>query len=133
MLIRFIGDVHGHIDAYMRVRGNTPSFQIGDMGLGFPNTALPKGGEHRFIRGNHDDPAACRKHPNYAGDFGYDPDCDLFYMGGAWSIDGEWRKERMLHNPRQQTATERWVQFHPLETSGQRRLTKRASVLKHPT
>lgn len=85
----FIGDVHGKIQEYLalldrRVRGS--SIQVGDMGLGFEDVHLPTiSTMHQFIRGNHDDPALCQKHPNYAGEFGYDN--GLFVMGGAWSID----------------------------------------------
>jgi hypothetical protein len=98
--MRFIGDVHGHIGEYLRVRGEGPSFQIGDMGVGFPGRELPEHGrQHRFIRGNHDDPAACRTHSSYAGEYGFDSVASLFFLGGAFSIDWEWRKIRMRHDP----------------------------------
>jgi hypothetical protein len=42
---------------------------------------------HKFFRGNHDDPAKCRAHQNYLGDYGYLEDDKLFYVAGAWSID----------------------------------------------
>lgn len=94
--MRFIGDVHGHTVKYLQIRGEGPSFQIGDMGLGFPNVFLPKDrNNHVFIRGNHDDPAACRVHPDYAGDWGFDAEKSLFFMGGAYSIDQDWRKKNM--------------------------------------
>ena len=96
----FIGDAHGKIDALLRLIGGYPRttqiFQLGDMGLGFGATRLPERGPHfRWIRGNHDDPAQCRAHPNYLGDFGYLPDLQLFYLGGGFSIDHEWRREYM--------------------------------------
>ena len=95
----FIGDAHGKIDALLRLIAADPHttqiFQLGDMGLGF-GASLPKRGPHfRWIRGNHDDPAQCRAHPNYLGDFGYLPELRLFYLGGGFSIDHEWRKEWM--------------------------------------
>jgi DNA repair exonuclease SbcCD nuclease subunit len=46
-----------------------------------------------WIRGNHDDPTASRKHKNYLGEYGYIPKHKLFYVAGAWSIDFAWRKE----------------------------------------
>ena len=96
----FIGDAHGKIDALLRLIGGYPRttqiFQLGDMGLGFGATLLPERGPHfRWIRGNHDDPAQCRAHPNYLGDFGYLSDLQLFYLAGGFSIDHEWRREYM--------------------------------------
>lgn len=93
----FIGDVHSHIKEYLAVlehlNGET-SLQVGDMGVGFQGTHLPKlDSRHKFIRGNHDGPAACRLHPNYLGDVGYIAEKDLFYAGGGFSVDGELRKE----------------------------------------
>jgi len=98
--LAFIGDVHGKIDALLRLIGGYPRtthiFQLGDLGLGFGRTQLPERGPHfRWIRGNHDDPAQCRAHPNYLGDFGYLPELKLFYLGGGFSVDYEWRKEWM--------------------------------------
>jgi hypothetical protein len=96
----FVGDAHGKIDALLRLIGSYPCtahiFQLGDLGLGFGTTHLPEQGPHfRWIRGNHDDPARCRAHPNYLGDFGYLPDLKLFYLGGGFSVDHEWRKSSM--------------------------------------
>lgn len=100
--MHFIGDVHGKITPYLKllqkIKADHPDatiLQLGDMGLGFPGVALPPDQlrpNERFIRGNHDDPAACRAHPNYAGDFGVWPEHNLFYLGGAWSIDHHWRQ-----------------------------------------
>lgn len=88
-----IGDVHGKIKQYLwLIKDVESSFQIGDMGIGFPNILLPTSDNgHKFIRGNHDNPSVCRQHPNYAGEFGYIPEKEIFFMGGAWSIDKEWR------------------------------------------
>jgi hypothetical protein len=90
----FIGDVHGQFLNYLAlIEGvGSPTFQVGDMGVGF-GTPLPAiAPEHRFIRGNHDDPALCEFHANHAGKFGYDPAYKLFWMGGAYSIDWMWRQ-----------------------------------------
>lgn len=92
-----IGDVHGAIGTYLDLLANLVTehispievFQVGDMGLGFDGVNLPELKNHRFIRGNHDDPALCAKHPNYAGDFGYKE--GLFWLGGAYSIDKSYR------------------------------------------
>ena len=93
--MRIIGDVHGRIPEYQALAsGAGESLQIGDMGLGFRGVALPpmvKG--HRFFRGNHDSPQACRDHPNYMGDWGYDAAFGLFWLSGADSIDKHLRRE----------------------------------------
>jgi hypothetical protein len=47
-------------------------------------------GQHRFIRGNHDNPEKCKKEM-----IGYIPDGtienDVMFIGGAWSIDHDYR------------------------------------------
>ena len=68
----FIGDVHGCFNPYKKVTESADSsLQLGDMGNGF-RTRMNKGGvtrspelnhNHKFIRGNHDDPSVCRSHP----------------------------------------------------------------------
>lgn len=93
--LTFIGDVHGHIEEYASLLGEGPTFQLGDMGAGFVPLSHGQDAKHRFIRGNHDDPAVCQAHLNYAGEFGYDPEYHLFFMGGAWSIDYAWRLAQM--------------------------------------
>lgn len=100
MKITFIGDVHGKTDQYQKIlrqkyAGQT-TFQLGDMGFGFKGTPglhnnIMLNGRHMWIRGNHDDPAVCRTKVGYAGDYGYLEDLDLFFLGGAFSIDYMWR------------------------------------------
>ena len=69
--MRFIGDVHGKWKKYKRIiKDCDASIQVGDLGLGFvrkhgwsagqiysnpPHYAMVKG-DHKFIRGNHDNP-----------------------------------------------------------------------------
>lgn len=105
-----IGDVHGKFRHYQEIIKSTcESIQLGDFGIGFIKSStryseyaakthpesviytdckMPE--EHKFIRGNHDAPDKCRKHPNYLGDYGVYQD-DIFYLSGAWSIDRQWR------------------------------------------
>lgn len=95
-----ISDVHGKFESYLRMVKNTDdeTFQLGDMGLGF-GTPLPElDPRHQFIRGNHDSPLACEAHPNYAGDYGYSG--DMFFLGGAFSIDGEMHQRMMKSGSR---------------------------------
>src|SRR5258708_1321925 len=95
----YIGDCHGKTSQLEWMLKHNPKlqdkkcFQLGDMGLGFRGVELhpPEGHWFKFIRGNHDSPQKCVDHPNYAGDYGYDPDEKLFWCGGAWSIDKAWR------------------------------------------
>ena len=108
----FIGDCHGIFKTYeyilfkMQHKGNRKgvdcSCQVGDMGIGFKDFgSYVKNGvswspeidiEHKFIRGNHDDPAMCKKHPNYIGDWGFIKEPSIFYVGGGFSIDWESRE-----------------------------------------
>lgn len=107
----FIGDVHGCFYQYEQLIKNKKidcSIQLGDMGVGFPiyiksltvkkysygtKTFAPnKGKNHKFIRGNHDDPEVCEKHPQYLGDFGYLKN-DIFFISGGYSIDKQMRTE----------------------------------------
>lgn len=95
----YIGDCHGKTPQLTWMIRHNPkfenkqSFQLGDMGLGFKGVTLREFERKRllFIRGNHDNPQFCQAHPNYAGEFGYIPEESLFYLGGAWSIDKDWR------------------------------------------
>lgn len=94
--MRFIGDVHGKFDGYLRALPEEGySMQVGDLGLGFPRgpQGLPQSvcGRHLFIRGNHDNPDCCRRSPNYAGDWGTLFNDDLFFVSGARSVDADGR------------------------------------------
>lgn len=105
-VIRFIGDVHGKYRPYKRIiKGCKRSIQVGDMGVGFktfsqgeikyaqnPPFDTMKEGDHRFIRGNHDNPQACMNHPFWITD-GEIIDDDIYCLGGAVSIDRVWRTE----------------------------------------
>jgi hypothetical protein len=101
--LRFIGDVHGKWTRYSKLIEDCPrSLQVGDFGVGFhsrrghpvtnsPNDLMSKG-EHRFIRGNHDNPGFCRTHPFWVPD-GETSHGKVFCVGGAVSIDKDYRTE----------------------------------------
>lgn len=93
MKLLAVGDCHGHFERLRAIRDNYPEpvFQVGDFGLGFDGFVPEFPKDMRFIRGNHDDPAACKAHPNYAGEFGYKD--GVFWCGGAYSIDHAWRRQ----------------------------------------
>ena len=83
--MRYIGDVHAKFELYQTLLSSClHSIQVGDFGAGFvtlPNISI----NHRFIRGNHDNPAICRKSPNWIPDVTYED--ETFFLGGAYSID----------------------------------------------
>lgn len=95
--MRFIGDIHGDLFSYMSIiNGATESVQIGDFGIGFLNDEgfvddLHQDGRHKFIRGNHDDPEACKERVGWISDGTFDEERSIFYVGGAWSIDWRFR------------------------------------------
>lgn len=89
--MRFIGDVHGKFNGYLAlIEGVDKSIQVGDMGIGFgihfPKVSM----DHRFIRGNHDNPNSCTKISNWIKDGTMLN--NIFCLGGAWSIDFEYRQ-----------------------------------------
>lgn len=99
MRITLIGDVHGKTAQYQKMlrqkyQGQR-TIQLGDMGIGFAGTPGLHhdimGDNHKWFRGNHDNPVKCRASVGYLGDFGYLPDDELFYLAGAYSIDRVWR------------------------------------------
>jgi hypothetical protein len=108
MSLFLIGDIHGRIDEYLKILDRLPpgsrSIALGDLYIGRPGVVLPElPPEDKFLRGNHDDPALCRMHPNYLGDYGYLPDDDLFFTSGAqtasWRVLGNskyWYKDEEL-------------------------------------
>jgi hypothetical protein len=102
MKTRIIGDIHGAVYDYKSFcihdfKG--PSIQVGDFGIGFAsdywhdNVAAWQEAHphHRFIRGNHDDPARCKTMPGYIPDGLIEG--DVMFVGGAWSIDRAYREE----------------------------------------
>lgn len=101
--IRFIVDVHGKFSRYKTVIKDCPkSIQVGDMGVGFrswphgelsanPPFDAMSAGDHRFIRGNHDNPGACAKQRYWIADGAVED--GMMLIGGAVSIDKALRIE----------------------------------------
>lgn len=96
--IVLIGDVHGHTKQYQKMIrrrfADKRTIQLGDMGIGFKGVGLHEmPSQHRWFRGNHDDPEKCHQNVNYMGadDFGYLPQDNLFWLAGAFSMDKAWR------------------------------------------
>ena len=98
MTTRLIGDIHGKFDRYREIADvDYPTVQVGDFGVGFGGqywhdtvNEFHSSGQHRFIRGNHDDPQRCRTEmTGYIADGTVEN--DVMYIGGAWSIDHKHR------------------------------------------
>ena len=105
---RFIGDTHGKFTQYKKLIKEVPdSVQVGDFGVGFmkydfeynllptqnpPYDAI-KRGNHRAIRGNHDNPGVIAKQSYWIPDCTFEEDTGTFYLGGGFSIDRAWRIE----------------------------------------
>lgn len=102
---RIIGDIHGKWYEYHLITEPIQhnSIQVGDFGIGFNDSYwhdrvndFHASGQHRFIRGNHDCPKDCRE--NMVGwikdgtveTYG---DTTVMALGGAWSIDWQYRTE----------------------------------------
>jgi predicted phosphodiesterase len=98
MKMTFIGDIHGKWRHYMDIISSAENtIQVGDFGIGFKNPVALETveekmtkGNHKFIRGNHDNPVLCKEHQNCIKDGTYDPETGIFYMGGAFSVDRAW-------------------------------------------
>lgn len=111
-LVRLVGDIHGEFNEYSfynlgvgrtRHMGDPVppeySIQVGDFGIGFYSPYWHESVRdwmnvytgHRFIRGNHDDPAMCKTMPGYIADGTVEG--DVMFIGGAWSIDQSLRTE----------------------------------------
>jgi len=109
--VRFIGDVHGKFEPYKKlIKDVEHSRQVGDFGVGFfrwdyheakkiastnpPYDAIMKG-DHKFIRGNHDNPHVCQQQSYWIPDGTIEVinGTKIMYVGGGISIDRDWRTE----------------------------------------
>lgn len=94
--MRFIGDTHGNFDVYLNIiKDAHESIHVGDFGIGFRPNPTHKYDitAHKFIRGNHDWLYGCTKELNWIPDGHYDADKEIFFVGGAYSIDRGYRTE----------------------------------------
>ena len=102
MKTRMIGDVHGLKYELSLVLDNLPEdvtkvIQVGDLGVGFGQSdywheeldLLLASANAKWIRGNHDNPAACYDMKTWISDGTVEN--DWMFVGGAWSIDYAWR------------------------------------------
>lgn len=110
-VVRFIGDCHGKFERYKKlIKDQKHTRQVGDFGVGFfthdpsfdmviPTSNPPyehiMRGDHKFIRGNHDNPNVCARQKYYIPDGTIEvfDGVKIMYIGGAKSVDREWRTE----------------------------------------
>jgi hypothetical protein len=100
-----------------------PAIVVGDMGVGFrrlggfrdgqfcsnpPRHAMARA-NHRFIRGNHDNPGECAKHPQWIEDGKIEG--DTMFIGGAVSIDRALRQEGYNWWPDEELSAERLTPY----------------------
>ena len=112
-----IGDLHGKWQEYskiLEIHSPDRSIQIGDFGWGFvdhqtrlynpddPRTANEYfvetamedlHGDHKYFRGNHDNPGLCAEHRFCLPDVHYEEDTGIMIIAGADSIDKSMRTE----------------------------------------
>lgn len=91
-IVRFIGDVHADFTQYNKhIQCDYPTIQVGDFGFGFfdDDEAPVLQPKDFMIRGNHDNPAIAKLHPNYIPDGHIEH--DIMFIGGSNSIDKDCR------------------------------------------
>lgn len=113
--MRFIGDVHGLWAGYEEIIHDCDaSVQVGDFGVGFsgenPCSAMltqqaQARGNHRFIRGNHDNPEVCHDWPAFIP-CGTVDEHGILYVGGAYSIDAAYRTPGLSWWPDEENSDE---------------------------
>ena len=108
--VRLIGDIHGDIQTYADIISDCErSIQVGDFGIGFIRRPLDFGMKHEFIRGNHDDPEACKRIANFIPDGTIRN--DVMFVGGAYSIDWAYRTEGISWWSGEECSTEQLNHF----------------------
>jgi hypothetical protein len=132
----FVGDVHGKFSRYKAIiKEHKDTIQVGDMGIGFrrwphgeysqnpPYDEMVKANA-QFIRGNHDNPAVCRKHSQYIADGRVHN--DMMFIGGAYSIDWQYRTEDFSWWRDEECSPEQFKVLHGIYT-----VTKPACMVTH--
>lgn len=135
--LRLIGDIHGAFDIWKDelIKGSAMSVQVGDFGIGFPDVDVHPDGtmyktksqypkdvdplNHRFIRGNHDDPNLCLYQPGYIDD-GHTEiigTTRIMYIGGALSIDKAYRTQGIDFWENEELSYQRLEQMIDIYTS----------------
>lgn len=104
--LALVGDSHGNYDQYLDICSNYDyTLQVGDMGYSYTPLSYLDPNKHKFIAGNHEDHKTCYSVPHCLGRFGYTRlnGIDLFFVSGAFSVDGKIRTEKFLSGEWPQT------------------------------
>jgi hypothetical protein len=108
----FIGDVHGKWQEYCDlINLHDTTIQVGDMGIGFNGVTkhpLPSLGRHWYIRGNHDNPTLCEQDILCIPDGSYSHAIKTMFIGGAESIDKDYRIPGLSWWPDEEVSIQEW-------------------------
>jgi hypothetical protein len=100
--ITILGDVHQNFkflyNSIEKYKDSDMIIQVGDIELGFPNCPKLKKLPDNFglIQGNHDNLEVCKKYKSFLGEFGFKPEYNLFYIGGAETPINEYTAKRFV-------------------------------------
>jgi predicted phosphodiesterase len=92
MIVRIIGDVHGHTLQYLELIKDVPySIQLGDMGYDYTELYDIDPDNHKVVAGNHEN--FNKLTPHFLTGFGQLQlgGLDFFYVHGAFSVDYKMR------------------------------------------
>jgi len=99
MQIRIVGDIHNKYECYFNIIKDCEySIQIGDMGFDYRSLYEVHSLKHVFFGGNHDNYDKYDEADHSMGDYGHIFDKSIFFVRGAWSIDGKSRQQRMKND-----------------------------------
>jgi len=97
--LRFIGDLHGHTDAYKQIIADADySIQVGDLAFQYSFLKDVDFSKHHFFCGNHDNHDDCQNWPHWLGRYG-ELNGDMFFVGGGFSIDWKQRTPKLDYWP----------------------------------
>jgi hypothetical protein len=118
--MRFVGDIHGGewFKKYLTLTQDvSDSIQLGDFGIGFGEPLFNEG-NHRFIRGNHDDPQRCKMYHQYIPDGSFEN--GMFFLGGGHSANVhqrtegvDWWRDEELSTLQGIIVLDKWEEYKP--------------------
>lgn len=128
MRYTIVSDIHGKTEFLEKARTlcpETPLVQVGDFGMGFNSLEWEIEADQwniannaRFIRGNHDDPAACKASLSWIEDGHIEN--DVMFIGGAASVDQylrtagyDWWPEEELSDDAFEALVEKYREAEP--------------------
>lgn len=106
VILRIIGDVHGHYRQYLELVKHVPySIQLGDFGFDYKCLDEVDPLRHKILLGNHENYERIPQHS--LGDYGLQTlgDFTFFFIRGAYSIDVMYRTPYVSWWPTEQLST----------------------------